>query len=275
MYPASATFGPRPMIDYEFLWVIEGGGTIYYDQQSIEARSGTILLCRPGMTDRYNWREKQRTVMAFFHFEMEALPKGWPPPNQWPLARSMPPDDILRPHFRYVLGADSLREPLRSSLLMPSVDFMLRSFISGKLTIASEPHAKLTPPVEKALQVICDMALQERAPEITLAQLAHAAHVSEEHLCRLFRQSLDLTPLDCVRLARLERAATLLRRSDLMIKEVAEAAGFSSPFYFSKAFQKTYGLAPSSYRKLSRKGGVGRPNPIVRFLRPMIPRNAR
>lgn len=259
------------MNDFEFLWVIEGGGTIYYDEHALPAPPGTILLGRRGMTDRYDWGEKERTLHAFFHFEFELPQEGWPQPSKWPWSHAMPPDDVLRPLFRYVLGADPLPEPLRSSLLLPCVDFMLRSFISGELTIASEPHGDLTPPVEKALQVICEMALQEPAPEVTLAQLARAAHVSAEHLCRLFRQTLNLTPLDCVRLARLERAATLLQRSNLTIKEVADSAGFSSPFYFSKVFQKTYGLPPSAYRKLSREGGSVPANPIVRFLRPAIP----
>jgi AraC-like DNA-binding protein len=273
-YPAGATFGPRPVHDFEFVWIIEGGGTIRYDEHTIRAVPGTILLCRPRMKDRYDWGEKEKSLHAFFHFQCELPKRGWPSPSTWPLSQMMPPDDVLRPLFRYVLGADSLSEPLRSSLLLPCVDFMLRGFISGKLTIASDPHAKLTPPVEMTLQRICDMTSQETAPPITLAQLARAAHVSPEHLCRLFRESLDLTPLECVRLARLERAATLLRRSDLPIKQVADSAGFPDAFYFSTAFQKAYKLSPRAYRKATREAKAVFTNPIVRFILPRIPKNA-
>ena len=274
-YPAGGTLGPRALDQFEFVWIIEGGGTIRFDEQTIEAAPGTILLCRPGMEDCHDWGGKERTLHAFFHFQCELPKREWPSPSTWPLSQRMPPDDVLRPLFRYVLGADSLSEPLRSSLLLPCVDFMLRSFISGKLTIASAPHAKLTPPVETTLQLICDMISQETSPPITLAQLARAAHVSPEHLCRLFRESLDLSPLECVRLARLARAATLLWRSDLPIKQVADSAGFPDAFYFSTAFQKTYKLSPRAYRKATREGKAVYNNPIVRFILPRIPKNVR
>jgi len=273
VFPAGSTYGPRVVNEFEFVWIIEGGGMIHYDQQPVQALPGTILLCRPGMTDRYDWGEKERTLHAFFHFDCD-VPQGWPALTEWPLARPMPPDDVLRPLFRYVLGAESVSEPMRSTLLLPCVDFMLRSFISGNLTIASEPHAKLPPPVEKALRTICERVLQNPEPPITLAQLAATAHVSCEHLCRLFRQALNLTPLDCVRLARLERAASLLWRSDLSIGQVSESVGFSSQFYFARAFQKVYGQSASSYRKSRREGEPTVYNPIIRFWQTGIPKGS-
>ncbi|MBI4027376.1 MAG: helix-turn-helix transcriptional regulator [Verrucomicrobia bacterium] len=272
VYPPGATFGPRRNVDYEFVWIIEGGGAIHFDQHAIVARPGTILLCRPGMTDRYEWGDQDRTMHAFFHFDFELPRRGWPRPAAWPLARVLSSDDVLRPLFRYVLAVAPLPEPLRSSLLRTCVDCMLRSFISGKLLLAPEPHARLPAPVEQSLRIIHEATLRAPPHGITIAQLARGAHVSPEHLSRLFRQSLNLTPRDCVRFAKIERAATLLRRSNLTIKEAAESAGFPNPFYFSRVFHQTFKTPPSVYRELIRKGGVPRHTPMMRFLHPKLPR---
>jgi hypothetical protein len=85
VYPPGATFGPRHMTDYEFVWIIEGGATACYDEHRIEAPPGTVLLCRPGMTDTYEWSPKGKSVHGFFHFTFKPGP-GWPPIHSWPLA---------------------------------------------------------------------------------------------------------------------------------------------------------------------------------------------
>jgi AraC-like DNA-binding protein len=266
VYPPGATFGPRRMKDHEFVWIMEGEAMVHFDEHKIDAPAGSVLLCRPEMTDKYEWSANHKSVHAFFHFDLETIPDGWPRPAEWPLAHHLKQDDLLRPLFRYVLRTHPLQEPLRSSLLLPTVDLMLRSFVSGNLAIATEPFAELPGPVEKVLKKIRDISLQEPSPQVTLTQLAREAHVTPEHLCRLFRQSLDLGPLECVRLARLERAATLLGRSNLAIKEITESTGFSSPYHFSRRFSEVYGMSPRAYRQAISEGGEVKSNPISKAL---------
>ena len=128
------------------------------------------------------------------------------------------------------------------------------------------PEGGAADPVEKVLRLIRDISLKEPSPSITLTQLARVAHVTPEHLCRLFRQSLDLGPLECVRLARLERAATLLGRSNLAIKQITQSTGFSSPYHFSRRFSEVYGLPPRAYRQAIREGREVQSNPISKAL---------
>jgi transcriptional regulator GlxA family with amidase domain len=47
---------------------------------------------------------------------------------------------------------------------------------------------------------------------------------------------------------RLAYAATLLRTSDAPLAEIAARAGYGTPFSFSKAFKRTFGIAPGTYR---------------------------
>ena len=47
-------------------------------------------------------------------------------------------------------------------------------------------------------------------------------------------------------------AARLLRFTDRTMGEIAWATGFSDPLYFSRAFKRHHGMAPSAYRERSR-----------------------
>lgn len=267
VYPPGATLGLRRTLDYEFVWIIEGPSVAYFDEQRVDAPPGTVLLRRPGMTDRYDWAPAHHTVHAFLHFLCEVPPRGWPAPATWPLAQAVHGDDVLRPLFRYVLNAHLLAEPLRAAVLLPAVDLMLKSFVSGTLTLAAEPRADLPPALERAMDHIRRHTFFDRPSRVTLADLAAAAHVSREHLCRLFRHHLNLGPAECVRLARLQYASTLLGRASMTVKEVADAAGFANPYHFSRAFSQTYGLSPRHYRRAVSDGVPVPPNPIVRMLR--------
>ena len=48
---------------------------------------------------------------------------------------------------------------------------------------------------------------------------------------------------------RIARARTLLRETNLKVREVAEQAGFHDYHYFAKAFKKLNGQSPAVYRK--------------------------
>jgi AraC-like DNA-binding protein len=245
IYPPGATLGPRVMHDYEFVWIMEGNPVVFFNDRRLEAPAGTILLSQPGMTDRYQWDERARTVHAYFHFSMACPRAPWPARSAWPRAHQLPADDILRPLFRYVLA---LRQQSASELLPATVELMLRSFVTGNFRQDISPRPDLPVAVENALAVIRELAHRDPAPTVTLADLARAAHVSPEHLCRLFRQHLDAGPLETLRRARLERAATLVQRSNLTFKEIATITGFANPFHFSAAFKSVYGVAPRAYR---------------------------
>ena len=66
---------------------------------------------------------------------------------------------------------------------------------------------------------------------------------------KLYRTMMDLvgtSPNQFLREYRLNKALELLEQQHLNISEIAYQTGFSSPAYFSKCFQKKYGVLPSS-----------------------------
>jgi AraC-like DNA-binding protein len=71
---------------------------------------------------------------------------------------------------------------------------------------------------------------------------------------KLYRKMKSITgksPNSFIKDYRLTRALTLLNNQAGNISQIAFETGFNSPAYFSKCFQETYGIAPSSYTKQS------------------------
>jgi AraC-like DNA-binding protein len=270
-YPPGAAFGPRLLFDFEFLWIIAGSANCDFDGQRFYAPPGSVLLGRPGMTDRYNWDTQERTLLAFFHFSFDYSEGDWPELKTWPIIRPIASEDILPPMFRYAIGLARSDKPDKEVLIESAVGLMLRSFLTGNSAVLLEPHQDLPEAIQRALKAIREALARDPVEPVTLTDLAKAAHVSPEYLCRLFRRHLSLGPLECAGLARLERAASLLVRSNLTIKEIAEAVGFASPYHFSGKFRKVYGVSPKYYRWSMQSGFMITGNPVIEHLQLHVP----
>ncbi|TYB47191.1 helix-turn-helix transcriptional regulator [Nonomuraea sp. PA05] len=98
--------------------------------------------------------------------------------------------------------------------------------------------------VRRALAII---AAEPGAPH-SVASLARAVALSPSRFAHLFAQVTGQTPMQAVRGARVRHAAGLLEVTDLDVGQVAAASGFVSPFHFSRAFRREYGLPPRDYR---------------------------
>ena len=87
------------------------------------------------------------------------------------------------------------------------------------------------------------------APIRTLEELARLNEVTVRQLERLFHKYLQRTPSQYYLELRLSRARELLLRSDVQVREVALACGFSSPAHFSKSYSRFFGLSPLGERR--------------------------
>jgi AraC family transcriptional regulator, activator of mtrCDE len=88
----------------------------------------------------------------------------------------------------------------------------------------------------------------------TVDTLAAAAGMSRTAFLERFKEAFSQSPIEFLQEFRLKFAAHLLKTTNLPIKSVAVAVGYSSRSYFSRAFRASYAMDPSAYRvKLQRQ----------------------
>ncbi len=144
-----------------------------------------------------------------------------------------------------------------SSVHQPLLEIALRLLLVGPSLPAAQ-HAELPACIERALAWMRARVTKKASDRFSLADVARAARVDRAHLCRAFQSHLDVTPMQCARLMRLDRAIERLERSDDAIKEIAETTGFANTFHFSRCFKATFRVTPTRYRGDFRSGVVHR-----------------
>lgn len=87
----------------------------------------------------------------------------------------------------------------------------------------------------------------------TLDEVASACGVNKAYLCRLFKRYGQETPYQMLTRLRMDRAAELLLRSDLLVKQVAEAVDFDDPYHFSRVFRRVRGVSPAAFALRARR----------------------
>lgn len=94
---------------------------------------------------------------------------------------------------------------------------------------------------------------EQPAEPWTIARLAAAVNVSRATLARRFTDLVGLSPITYLTQWRLDRAADLLYAPGATVGAVARSVGYGTPFAFSTAFKRAYGISPAQHRAAHRE----------------------
>ncbi len=84
---------------------------------------------------------------------------------------------------------------------------------------------------------------------LTLEALAKKCFYNPSYFSRLFKNKFNVSLVEYISNKRVEKALQLLTETDMSIKEISTACGFSNRSVFYRAFSKITGKTPTEYRK--------------------------
>lgn len=157
----------------------------------------------------------------------------------------------------YGTGADSyLTKPFTGSLLLARIDnlihsrTLLRSLFSGNSKEEEKEEEMLGAQdqtfVTRLREVIRDNMGDS---DFSVERIGEEIGLSRVQLYRKVKALTDLTPVELLRKARLERSRRLIEKTEKSVSEIAYEVGFTSPSYFNKCFKDEFGISPGAMRE--------------------------
>ncbi|GBF73847.1 hypothetical protein PA598K_02170 [Paenibacillus sp. 598K] len=113
------------------------------------------------------------------------------------------------------------------------------------------------------------------AEPLTRETLAHTFHYSVSYLSRQFRRATGASLIDYLTGIRVDRAATLLRQTELSLQQIAASVGYADVSYFIRLFRRHIGVTPKRYQAESRSAAPGSYRPILKLRSSLAARSMR
>ncbi len=236
---------PRTVPDYNLIFVTRGRPVWVIDDHEHEMEPGVLVIVPPRVRHHAYCRTR-RYDLGSLHVEA-TLPGGQDvfallqPPRVVRFAPGTPLDAYLRgslAEFDRAVHAHA-HLMLRSWARLATIELLRQCHEQGQL----QPQS-----LDPVVTAVLDRLTRRPGAATSLDELARFAGYTPQHLNRMFRRVLGVTPLQHLMRLRMEQGAAMLRDGPLTVAAVARACGFEDPHYFSRAFRQHYGRSPAQYR---------------------------
>jgi AraC family transcriptional regulator, arabinose operon regulatory protein len=239
------TMALRTIPDHNFIYVTKGKVFWVISGKDYPLTPGELVIVPPGV-EHHAYSVTQRMSLVSIHVHAR-LPGGQDVFEMLtpPMQQSIPPGSRLDQYFRH--ASDEFDRPTTSEALtmLPGWAHLVTRELFRLDAQLGLLKYRASDPIVAAMLEDLDRRLAE---PVTLEDLAKRSGFSAQHLNRLFRKVLGVTPLQYLARTRMEHAGALLRDGRLTVRAVAQQVGFSDPYYFSRMFSAYHESSPSDYR---------------------------
>ncbi len=221
-------------------YIFSGSGTLNYLGTEYHPKEGDVYMLEYGYDHEYYSDAREPWKKIWFN---AAGPLVGELVRTYRLnGKAHFPDMNLRAEFEEILGfckGGGKPEQINAHCAL-IFHKMLQKLYEREQTALSH----FSPEAER-MKAYLDTHLSENVSVETLSALIYK---SRSQTIRIFKKEFGLTPYDYLLDSRIKQAKTLLKNTNLRIKDIAFQTGFSDEHYFSDLFRKKTGKTPSSYR---------------------------
>lgn len=253
---------------HEIIIVLSGTLFIQIGDKKYEAKKNSLLLIPQGVQHFGTQECPENTSFYWFHFLF---------PEQWSIVSKEVAKEQIISTYPYshevfiplfsdeldftrlnILGNQLLDilnrnesnrfylDLLMTNLLIEVTEELLSNYKGNQ-----NPHKE-----SKTLSFITEWIKASLDQELTLEIIAKKFNYNPAYLSRLFSKEINVTLMNYIKNARIERAKSLLGNLSISVEEVANLCGFHDEKYFMRCFKKHELMTASQYREAFNKSRI-------------------
>jgi len=254
----------RAVLDYLLVYVVSGTGRFSVGDDIFDVGPADLIWIPPGMLHEMRGHPPKMFV-AYLHFDLVHDPvrsprvksgAGYPAGDhadmhpffaRQPIAGWWGKLPVVNGPAIYALMKRAIAEQRGARRPLCVSGLMLE--IIGEIVTGLSPSAAGAGARWPALRRAAERIFAEPEIELDLPSMARAAHLSESHFRKLFRETHGESPRAMKNRALMRKACELVLHSGETITEIAFQLGFSTVHNFSRAFSREIGVSPRDYQR--------------------------
>lgn len=241
--------------DYHELFLVTRGATQHWlDKDAVRLEAGSLVFVRPG--DRHALQaargDTNEIINVAFRSDIAAhLGERYSTELEgrffWHPSALPAMYQLSGPRFERAINLSSELQVSRNSLAA------IEEYLLAMCTRVVDIEATVDDSVPRWLIAASQAAKRPEVFREGAAGFVKASGRGHEHVCRMARKHLGVSPSAYVNRIRMEYAALMLASSDLTINDISSECGIENLSHFYRVFQKQYGTTPRQYRIHNQK----------------------
>ncbi len=125
-----------------------------------------------------------------------------------------------------------------------NIDLLSESMLLYAFSRLSEVNKKSKSALNEILLYLDDHFTEN---DVSLVNTADRFGYNPKYLSHLFKSSTNMTFSEYLKNLRMKHAILLMEEGVTSVKNIALLSGYTDPLYFSRVFEKTFGMSPTAY----------------------------
>lgn len=249
--PYGFTHRKRGRVDFLLVYNQSGTMKVRLGRTEHTAGAGAVFIYKPEEEQYYGQHKRDEPISAYWiHFTGYGVPELLRKAGLWENTLFwLDTHREIPPLFEVIITEIAEKQANYEALAAAFFQELLFT-VSRKLVILEQQRKMNSRDLEmhRSLRFIH----ANYAEKITVAQLAEQMGLRPNRYSSVFRQYTGSSPQQYIINYRIDKAAELLRHTNLNIRQIATLAGFEDQLHFSKLFKKYKKLSPLKYRNKSK-----------------------
>ena len=234
--------------EIELDYVLSGSLTVRIAGEAYRMGEGDILLINSGKL--HTWQDAEQCLLCRIMLNYSSVCKtlGKYHICFWcnSVSTGYHDTDSLRLVLNLLIREFHVAESQESFAVKALKYRVLDVLVKEYLLPGNEPWSEVE---DERIREILEQVNVSYADRISLTEIARGMYLSDSYLSRVFKSAVGVSFQEYLNRARLEHGVESLLYTTKSVAEISEECGFANPSAFNKLFKKTYGCAPTEYKK--------------------------
>lgn len=231
--------------EYSIHYVISGSGYICYQgHKTVKVKAGEIFFLTPYngtityYSDKQNpWEYCWINFIGNINELLKKLNLNCDNPTVKPVFQS----EIRKAYYNALINAEQYANFSGFILLGSIYNILFQLLKNTKRSILPKKYLSY---IELAQKIVEENYAD---PTLSLESVAKKCALNSAYLSRIFKKNMGINFKAYLMDVRIRKATQLISQGLYSVKELSQAVGFSSQYYFSNQFLKLHKIRPSTY----------------------------
>jgi len=241
--------------EFEMIYVSDGSADITVNHQLFKVRKGDLIFISPYSLHSVEIPAGEPFSHICFCFDLSLLADMKLTENLLDgivyitnlVDNESEHNNTLRNMFLSIDEAMNSSLPYWELTVQGNINLMFAYIMQNSLTTSSALHSE-----SRDFCIRVSKYLKDHYKEkLTSSTIAEELNFHQGYFCRIFKKNFAVCFGDYLNMYRLEKAKSLLNKSELSVTDIAYEVGYDSPSYFTKIFRLQNGVSPRKFRELN------------------------